>query len=214
MTKTCAVFDLDGTIIGLSSEQVFLTYLLEHGEIPILNLLAWIANFLQVRHLPQAKSNKMHLRGLEETRLRDIARTCFVASLRDNISPRIPELMRFHREEGRTIVLMSGSLELLVKPFHEHFRTDMLIAHELEVVDGKFTGRRIGLHPYAQNKGKLALQLAETHAFDLAGSYAYGNHHTDVHKLALFGHPVAVNPDRRLQQIATERGWEVQWFHQ
>ena len=213
MTKTCAVFDLDGTIIRLSSEQVFLTNLLTRGEIPIPNLLAWTANFLKVRQLSEAKSNKVYLRGLEETHLRDIARCCFVESLRASISPRIPELMRFHREQGRTMVLMSGSLELLVKPFHEHFQTDMMVAHKLEVVDGRLTGNRIGLHPYAENKGTLALQLAATHGFDLAGSYAYGNHHTDVHKLALFGHPVAVNPDRRLQRIATERGWEVQQFH-
>lgn len=213
MTKTCAVFDLDGTIIRLSSEQVFLTYLLAHGEIPIPNLLAWTANFLKVRHLPQAKSNKVYLRGLEEQHLRDIAQTCFLESLRESIAPCIPKLMRCHREAGRTIVLMSGSLELLVKPFHEHFQTDMMIAHQLEVMNGRLTGKRVGLHPYAQNKGKLALQLAETHGFDLAGSYAYGNHHTDVHKLTLFGHPVAVNPDRGLQRIAAERGWEVQWFH-
>ena len=213
MTKTCAVFDLDGTIIRLSSEQVFLMHLLARGEIPIPNLLAWTANFLKVRQLPAAKSNKVYLRGLEEARLLDIARACFVKPLRASISPRIPELMRFHREEGRTLVLMSGSLELLVKPFHQHFQTDMMIAHQLEVVDGRLTGKRVGLHPYAQNKGKLALQLAEAHGFDLAGSYAYGNHHTDVHKLQLFGHPVAVNPDLRLQRIATERGWEVQRFH-
>ena len=44
-SKTCAIFDLDGTIIRASSEQVFLSYLLSHGEIPIPNLLAWAANF-------------------------------------------------------------------------------------------------------------------------------------------------------------------------
>lgn len=213
MTNTCAVFDLDGTIIRLSSEQVFLTHLLTRGEIPMPNLLAWTVGFLKVRQLPAAKANKVYLRGLEEARLRALAQNCFVESLRASISPRIPELMRFHREEGRTIVLMSGSLELLVTPFHEHFQTDMMVAHKLEVVNGRLTGNRVGLHPYAQNKAKLALQLAAAHGFDLGGSYAYGNHHTDAHKLELFGHPVAVNPDRRLQQIATERGWEVQRFH-
>ena len=47
--RTCAIFDLDGTIIRVSSEQVFLSYLLSHGEIPIPNLLAWASNFLKVR---------------------------------------------------------------------------------------------------------------------------------------------------------------------
>ena len=124
--------------------------------------------------------------------------------------PHISELIHAHRAEGRTVVLMSGSLSFLVQPFHEHFQTDMMIAHELEVVDGRFTGQRVGLHPFAENKAKLAEQLATEHGFDLSRSYAYGNHHTDAHKLELFGHPVAVNPDRKLERIARGRGWKIE----
>ena len=209
-SKTCAVFDLDGTIIRLSSEQVFLGYLLNHGEIPIPNLLAWTSNFLKVKSLPIAKSNKVYLRGLEQEHIHKIARHCFVDMLRASIAPHIAELIHFHRAEGRTVVLMSGSLSFLVQPFHEHFQTDMMVAHELEVVDGKFTGQRVGLHPYAENKAKLAQHLATEHGLDLSRSYAYGNHHTDAHKLKLFGHPVAVNPDRQLRHIAEEKGWQIE----
>ena len=209
-SKTCAIFDLDGTLIRLSSEQVFLTYLLDHGEIPIANLLAWSTNFLRVKSLPVAKSNKIYLRGLEQHRIREIAQLCFVEKLRASIAPHISELIQTHRAEGRTVILMSGSLSFLVQPFHEHFQTDMMIAHELEVVDEKFTGERIGLHPFAENKAKLAERLATEHGFDLGRSYGYGNHHSDAYKLERFGHPVAVNPDRKLRQIALEKGWQIE----
>ena len=209
-SKTCAVFDLDGTIIRLSSEKVFLRYLLNHGEIPIPNLLAWASHFLKVKSLPVAKSNKIYLRSLEQARLHEIARHCFVETLRSSIKPHISELIHTHRDAGRTVILMSGSLSFLVQPFHEHFQTDLRVAHQLEVVDGKFTGQRIGLHPYAENKAKLAQHLATEHGFDLSRSYAYGNHHTDAHKLDLFGHPVAVNPDRKLLRIARDQGWQIE----
>ena len=208
--KTCAIFDLDGTIIRLSSEQVFLTYLLNHGEIPIPNLLAWTSNFLKVKSLPVAKSNKIYLRDLEENHIHEIALRCFVDPLRASIAPHISDLIHAHRAEGRTVILMSGSLSFLVQPFHEHFQTDIMVAHELEVVDGRFTGKRIGLHPFAENKAKLAQQLVTEQGFDLSDSYAYGNHHTDAYKLELFGHPVAVNPDRHLRRIATEKGWDIE----
>ena len=208
-SKTCAIFDLDGTIIRVSSEQVFLSYLLSHGEIPIPNLLAWTANFLRVRSLPVAKSNKIHLRGLAQEHLHEIARRCFFDTLRPSIAPHISELIYTHRADGRTVILMSGSLSFLVQPFHEHFQTDLMVSHELEVVDGVLTGKRIGLHPFAENKAKLAQQLATEYGFDLSSSYAYGNHHTDAHKLELFGHPVAVNPDRKLRHIAEEKGWQI-----
>ena len=209
-SKTCAIFDLDGTIIRLSSEQVFLYYLLDQGEIPISNLLVWVSNFLKVKSLPVAKSNKIHLRGLEQAHLHEIARRCFVETLRPSIAPHIAELIAAHRAKGRTVILMSGSLSFLVQLFHEHFQTDLMVSHRLEVADGRFTGQRVGLHPYAENKAKLAQQLATEHGFDLSASYAYGNHHTDAHKLELFGHPVAVNPDRKLRQIAIEKGWQIE----
>ena len=209
-TKTCAIFDLDGTIIRLSSEQVFLRYLLSHGEIPIPNLLAWVSYLLRVKSLRAAKPNKIYLRGLEQTDVYEIARRCFTETLRPSIAPHISDLIHRHRTEGRTVILMSGSLSFLVQPFHEHFQTDLMVAHQLEMVDGKFTGQRIGLHPYAENKAKLTQQLAAEHGFDLSRSYAYGNHHTDAHKLELFGHPVAVNPDGTLRRIATDNGWHIE----
>ena len=210
MNNTCAIFDLDGTIIRCSSEQVLLKYLLDHGEIPIPNMLAWTSNFLKVKSLPEAKSSKIYLRGLEQHRLCEFARTCFAESMRPSIAPHISSLIETHRAKGRTVILMSGSLSFLVQPFHEHFQTDIMVAHELEVVDGKFTGERVGLHPYEQNKATLAQQLATTHGFDLHHSYAYGNHHTDAYKLELFGNPVAVNPDRKLRRIARERNWQIE----
>lgn len=210
MKKTCAIFDLDGTLISQSSEKVFLKHLLKHGEIPISNLFAWTSHLLKVRSYTEAKSNKIHLSGLEQRHLCGLARDCFVNSLRDSITPHISTLIQTHRNEGRTVIIMSGSLSFLVELFHDHFQTDLMVADELEVADGKFTGERVGLRPYAENKAALAKELATTHGFDLSASYAYGNHRSDVYKLELFGNPVAVNPDRALRRIATKRNWQIE----
>ncbi len=210
MKNTCAIFDLDGTLISKSSEKVFLKHLLSHGEIPVSNLLAWTSHFLKVRSYPQAKSNKVHLRGLDESHLCSLAQECFINSLRASITPRISALIQTHRDAGRTVILMSGSLSFLVELFHEHLQTDIMIADELEVVDGRFTGKRVGIRPYAQNKAALAKELASRYGFDLESSYAYGNHHSDVYKLELFGNPVAVNPNRLLRRIATARRWQIE----
>ena len=210
MKKTCAIFDLDGTIIRLSSEKVFLKHLLSHGEIPIANLFAWASHFLKVRSYPEAKSNKIHLRGLEQRHLCELARECFIESLQASIFPSISTLIQTHRNEGRSVILMSGSLSFLVELFHEHFQTDLMVADELEVADGRFTGNRVGVRPYAQDKAALAKELAMTHGFDLSSSYAYGNHHSDVYKLELFGYPVAVNPNRELRRIAKKRNWQIE----
>ena len=210
---SCAVFDLDGTIIDNSSERVFLKYLLESGELPFRNLSQWLVDFIRIRDLRQAKANKVYLTGLDYQHIHNLAQICFTEHLVDRISPKVFDLIEFHRAEGRAIVILSGSLELLVRFFHEHLKTDRMIGYALEVIEEEITGRCVGLNPYGENKAKLVQELAETHNFDLSKSYAYGNHHSDANKLKQVGHPVAVNPDRKLREIANANDWQIEQFH-
>ena len=211
--RSCAVFDLDGTIIDNSSERVFLKYLLERGELPLRNLSQWLLDFIRTRDLRQAKANKVYLKGLDYQHICDLAQICFTERLVERISPKVFDLIEFHRTEGRTIVILSGSLELLVRLFYEHLNADLMIGYALEVIEEEITARGVGLNPYGENKAKLVQELAEAHNFDLSESYAYGNHHSDAHKLKQVGHPVAVNPDRKLREIASANDWQIEQFH-
>ncbi len=211
--RSCAIFDLDGTIINNSSERVFLKYLLEEVELPFHNLSQWLLDFIRIRDLRQAKANKVYLRGLDYQHVHNLAQICFTERLIDRISPKVFDLIEFHRAEGRSIVILSGSLELLVRFFHDYLKTNLMIGYTLEVVDGEITGHCIGLNPYGKNKARLVQGLAETHNFDLSESYAYGNHHSDAYKLKQVGHPVAVNPDRKLREIAIANDWQIEQFH-
>ncbi len=210
---SCAIFDLDGTIIDNSSERVFLKYLLEGGELPFCNLSQWLLDFIRFRDLRQAKANKVYLKGLDYQHIHNLAQICFTERLVERISPRVFDLIEFHRTEGRAIVILSGSLELLVRFFYEHLNADLMIGYALEVIEEEITGRCVGLNPYGENKATLVQRLAQTHNFDLTESYAYGNHHSDAHKLKQVGHPVVVNPDRKLREIAIVNNWQIEQFH-
>ncbi len=211
--RSCAVFDLDGTIINNSSERVFLKYLLERGELPLRNLSQWLLDFIRTRDLRQAKANKVYLKGLDYQHICDLAQICFTECLVERISPKVFDLIEFHRAEGRTIVILSGSLELLVRFFYERLKADLMVGYALEVIEEEITGHGVGLNPYGENKARLVQELAEAHNFDLSESYAYGNHHSDAHKLKQVGHPVAVNPDRKLREIASANDWQIEQFH-
>ena len=211
--RSCAIFDLDGTIIDNSSERVLLRYLLENGELPFCNLSRWLIDFIRIRDLRQAKANKVYLRGLNYQHIHDLAQICFTERLVDYISPKVYDLFEFHRAEGRSIVILSGSLEFLVRFFYGHLNADLMVGYNLEVVDEEITGHGVGLNPYGENKARLVQGLAERHNFDLSESYAYGNHHSDAHKLERVGHPVAVNPDRKLRGIAIANSWQIEQFH-
>jgi phosphoserine phosphatase len=70
------------------------------------------------------------------------------------------------------------------------------------------SGRRLD----GRTKAEAVAELATVDGIDLAESTAYSDSASDVPFLEAVGHPVAVNPDRRLRAIARERGWRVLRF--
>ena len=211
--QTCAIFDLDGTIINNSSERTFVSYLLRRREISLANLASWAFYLLKTRSLHTAKMNKIYLSNKDYGHIQLLAKKCFHEKLVQHISKRAVDLIQMHKEQGRVVVLLSGSLDILVANFKESLGMDLMIGHSLERKDGIITGHTTGLQPYEKNKAILAKQLAEKYGLDLSNSYAYGNHHSDAHQLSLVKYPVAVNPDRKLRRIANKNGWAIEMFH-
>ena len=211
--KTCAIFDLDGTIIDRSSELWFFFYLLKRGKLPIGSVASWGLDWISLLDIQKGKANKTYLRGASANNLSNDAGKFFSQHLVNRISPRADELIKQHKSEGRLVVILSGSLTMLVRQFAQYFELDTLFGNDLEVVNGLLTGALAGVHPYGREKANLVETLSIQHQLDLSNSYAYGNHHTDAYKLSLFGHPTAVNPTPKLRQIAQQRGWTIEMFH-
>ncbi|MDO9174895.1 MAG: haloacid dehalogenase-like hydrolase, partial [Actinomycetota bacterium] len=55
-------------------------------------------------------------------------------------------------------------------------------------------------------------QLARWEGLDLDQCWAYSDSASDLPMLEAVGHPVAVNPDARLERVAGQRGWPVVVF--
>ena len=212
--RVCAVFDLDGTIIDNSSENVFFKEMLKRGVLPFGNLVSWGTYLIRTTYLRRAKANKVYLRGLDFQYVCDIAKFCVDEYLINHISPRVYDLIKWHRDNGHMVFILSGSLKILVSFFGEQLEVDQAIGNTLEVKDGKICGQLTGTNLYAENKATVVQQLAEQHNLDLNRSYAYGNHHSDHYKLQLFGNPVAVNPDRGLRRISLANNWQIEMFHE
>jgi hypothetical protein len=54
--------------------------------------------------------------------------------------------------------------------------------------------------------------FAAEHGIDLEVSYAYSDSLSDLPMLRAVGHPVAVNPDPSLAEIAGQEGWQTMRF--
>ena len=109
------------------------------------------------------------------------------------------------------MVIVSASGSDVVGPIGEMLGADRVVASQLEIVDGHYTGE-IEYYAYAEQKAAAIRELADECGYDLDASYAYSDSITDVHMLEVVGHPHAVNPDKELRRVAVARGWPVLVF--
>ena len=84
-----------------------------------------------------------------------------------------------------------------------------LLASELEVCDGRFTGRAVLPLCYGRGKIERAERFAAEHGIDLARSYFYSDSISDLPMLERVGEPRVVCPDPRLRREARRRRWPI-----
>jgi phosphoserine phosphatase len=78
--------------------------------------------------------------------------------------------------------------------------------------DGAFTGRFEGPFVYGPGKVEAMEEFAAGHDIELADSYAYSDSISDLPMLEAVGHPVVVNPDPALAEVARREGWQTMRF--
>jgi len=119
-----------------------------------------------------------------------------------------------HRANGHRIVLVSGGIEPVLRPLDQILAPDALVAAQPEMEDSRLTGRLVGGPLSGHKKAHAALEVAASLGVDMQQSYAYADSYADREILECVGHPVAVNPDRRLRRLARREGWQIrQWRH-
>ncbi|MDX1466675.1 MAG: HAD family phosphatase, partial [Halomonas sp.] len=118
-------------------------------------------------------------------------------------------LVARHRSRGDTLMIITATNRFITGPIAERLGIDELIAVEPEMVDGRYTGRALGIPSYREGKVKrLQAWLAERD-LTLDDSWFYSDSHNDLALLEEVDHPVAVDPDPNLREVAKARGWKI-----
>lgn len=148
-------------------------------------------------------------KGESEDRLRFFAGELFEDVLKPAIFPGTFELIEKSRSLGLRQVVVTGALELSVKPLMQHLGITDYVANRLEFVNGIATGRLLPPVLAAATKASWIRTFAEREGLSLSDSYAYTDSMSDLPMLSVVGHPAAVNPDMRLRQTALHHDWPI-----
>ena len=121
------------------------------------------------------------------------------------------ERLKRHQESCYLIILTSGSFQDLIKVFSSRLNIDFAVGTELEIIRNKFSGRIIPPLCFAQGKAEKVKQFLTDNnlVMDFKESFAYSDSVFDLPILELVGNPVAVEPDKKLLEIANARDWQI-----
>jgi HAD superfamily hydrolase (TIGR01490 family) len=214
-----AFFDLDRTLLRRSSALALAGPFRECGLISrwqLAKAAAWQLLFVLRGASHKAVRNASEgglivLRGFRPEQMRELVADAMEPILRPLVYAEPLRLIEQHRERGEPVYIVSATLQEIVQAIADDLGFDGALGTVAEVVDGVYTGKAVrALH--AENKAASVRELAESRGYELAACTAYSDSHTDVPFLEAVGHPVAVNPDRGLRRLASERGWPVLEF--
>ena len=119
-------------------------------------------------------------KGVKEDRLRYLADDLFLSVLKPAVFPGSYELLEKSRSLGLRQVVVTGALDVSVKPLMEHLGIEEYVANRLEFVNGVATGRLLPPVMAAATKASWIRVFAEREGLSLSDSYAYTDSMSDL----------------------------------
>ncbi|MCD2165706.1 MAG: HAD-IB family hydrolase [Comamonas sp.] len=213
-----ALFDLDHTLLPLDSDYEWGEFTLRKGwcdkqEFGSRNA-AFFADYqkgtLDIHAYVRFATEAIRKLGPQAA---DEAHRVFMQEvITPHIQPAALALLQQHRDAGDTIVIVTATNEFVTRPIAKALGVDHLLAVNLaRDASGWITGEIDGVPTMRAGKvTRMEAWMAERGlSWDSVDSIFYSDSMNDVPLLEKVNTPVATNPDDRLRQLATERGWRI-----
>lgn len=213
------LFDLDHTLLPLDSDFEWGQFLARIGAVDPLAFAKRNADFFAqyqagtlnpvlylefafgtLSQFPRRQLDKWHSQFMDQV-------------IRPAIAPAARDLVRKHQDAGDLVAIITATNRFVTAPIADAFAVGHLLAAEPEfTADGEVTGKLLGIPPYGAGKviniqnwlGAMdkSLQSFERSTF-------YSDSHNDIPLLTAVSHPVATNPNAKLEAYAKAHGWPI-----
>jgi len=134
--------------------------------------------------------------------------------MRDVIQPMMtPAALALVAQHANDVcAIVTATNAFVTAPIAKAFGVNTLIACEVEIVDGRYTGKSIGVPSFREGKiTRVEMWLADMDKTlaDFDETWFYSDSHNDLALMERVSHPVAVNADKTLHAHALARGWPI-----
>jgi HAD superfamily hydrolase (TIGR01490 family) len=217
-----ALFDLDHTLLPIDSDYswgVFTTTIgwTDPADFNRRNdeyFAHYRAGTLDIHDYVRFATDAVRRQGAVKS---EAAHAHFMASVvQPVIKPQALALVQKHQQSGDEVIIVTATNEFVTRPIARAFGVTELIAVELEREaaeggPGWITGEIKGVASIREGKVTRVAQWLANRDLDWhdVETTFYTDSMNDLSLLEKVNHPVATNPDERLREIATQRGWRI-----
>ncbi|MHA6493966.1 HAD family hydrolase [Pseudomonas borbori] len=114
-----------------------------------------------------------------------------------------------HRQAGDRILIISASAHFLVSAIAARLNVDDVLAIDLELQHGHYSGRTQGVLTYREGKVNRLHTWLQEQGECLDGAYFYSDSRNDLPLLQQVDNPRVVNPDPVLREHAQHANWPI-----
>lgn len=137
------------------------------------------------------------LKGLDVSVMQEIAENLPITEGADR-------LMRVLKKVGFKIAILSGGFTYFGNYLKQKFGIDYVYANELEVIDGKLTGRYLGEVVDGKRKAELLRLIAQVENVDIRQTVAVGDGANDLPMISIAGLGIAFHAKPKVKATAEQ----------
>jgi alcohol-forming fatty acyl-CoA reductase len=215
--RAAAFYDLDGTLVDVNLLHATAYMLANVGEWKgRLTNLAALA--LRLPRLYAAERQDRRLlnvamfevfKGISRDRLIVLGEEYCERVLMQRFYSQALDLLEGNRAAGLKPILVTGSPDFVVAALARRLGVEVFAANRLAFSRNLASGRLREPIMAGEEKARWCEEFANRHGLRLKDCWGYADSYYDLPFLTALGHPVAVNPDRRLEATARNRQWPI-----
>jgi len=212
--KIGAFFDVDRTLLAGYSAMAFFRDRLSSRSLSLADVLqstraALRFGMRQTSFPTLIEQTSSDFEGLCADELAEIGERVFQQRLVGEIFPESRALVRAHKRRGHTVAIVSSATHFQVDALARELGIEHVLCTELEMKKGRFTGKVVRPACFREGKLEAVRNLSRRVGVDLDQSYFYTDGYDDIALLERVGQPRLINPDAKLSDLATRKGWPV-----
>ena len=218
--RKAAFYDLDGTLVDVNLLHATAYILANVGEWKgRFTYLAQLAMRLPRLYMAERYDRRLLntamfeiFKGLSRDRLAVLGEEYCQRVLMQRLYAQALVLIEGNRAAGLEPILVTGSPDFIVRALARRLGVEIFAANQLAFSRNLASGRLREPIMAGEEKARWCTQLAQRLGYDLEACWGYADSYYDLPFLTALGHPVAVNPDRRLEATARARQWPIVRF--